>query len=201
MKPDEIESLAWEKQGGLLPAVVQDANGGRVLMVGYMNRAALVKTFETSRVTFWSRSKARLWTKGETSGHTLGLVRLETDCDRDALLVLANPSGPTCHLDRASCFPEAPSEFLAELDALVSERERTRPEGSYTGQLFASGTGRIAQKVGEEGVETALAAVTGDDAALLDEAADLIYHLVVLLRSRGLSLHAAVEVLRTRRNA
>ena len=201
MKADEIHTLDWEKQGGLLPAVVQDARNHRVLMVGYMNRDALLATIETAKVTFWSRSRRRLWTKGETSGHTLEMVRLEADCDRDALLVLAHPSGPTCHLDRASCFPEAPSDFLAELDARVGERERTRPAGSYTSSLFGSGTKRIAQKVDEEGVETALAAVIGEESELLGEAADLIYHLTVLLRSRSLSLRAAVDVLKSRGHA
>lgn len=199
MSPEEIDGLDWEKQGGLLPAVVQDVSNGRVLMLGYMNRNALVATIDTGQVTFWSRSKQRLWTKGETSGNGLALVRIETDCDNDSLLVIARPSGPTCHLDRASCFAKAPSDFLADLDVLIRERELDRPPGSYTTKLFESGTRRIAQKVGEEGVEMALAAVTEDGPALLGEAADLIYHLTVLLRSRGLSLHAAVEVLKDRR--
>lgn len=198
MTPEKIDGLAWEKQGGLLPAIVQDAANGRVLMLGYMNREALAATLESRRVTFWSRSKARLWTKGESSGHFLDLVGVEADCDHDTLLVTARPNGPTCHLDRASCFEEAPSNFLADLDALVKERERTRPAGSYTTSLFDSGIRRTAQKVGEEGVETALAAATQDDAALLGEAADLVYHLTVLLRARGLSMGDAVAVLRDR---
>ena len=198
MTPEQIDGLAWEKQGGLLPAIVQDAANGRVLMLGYMNREALGATLESRRVTFWSRSKARLWTKGESSGHFLDLVAVEADCDHDTLLVTARPNGPTCHLDRASCFEGAPSNFLADLDTLVKDRERTRPAGSYTTSLFEAGTRRIAQKVGEEGVETALAAVTQDDAALLGEAADLVYHVTVLLRARGLSLDDAVNVLRDR---
>lgn len=198
MTPEEINSLDWQKQGGLLPTVVQDASNGQVLMLGYMNRDALDATLDTGHVTFWSRSKERLWTKGETSGNALALVRIETDCDRDSLLVIARPNGPTCHLGRASCFAEAPSNFLAELDALIRERELDRPPGSYTTTLFDSGTKGIAQKVGEEGVEAALAAVAENDSALLGEAADLIYHLTVLLRSRGLSLQAVVEVLRDR---
>lgn len=198
MSPEQIEALDWNKQGGLLPAIVQDAGNRRVLMVGYMNREALGSTLSSRRVTFWSRSKQRLWTKGETSGHTLDLVRIEADCDGDALLVLATPVGPTCHLDRPSCFKDAPGNFLADLDALVSSRHRNRPRGSYTTTLFEAGTRRIAQKVGEEGVEAALAAVTQDDAGLLGEAADLVYHLMVLLRSRGLSLDDAVSVLRQR---
>jgi phosphoribosyl-ATP pyrophosphohydrolase/phosphoribosyl-AMP cyclohydrolase len=201
MSPEEVDGLDWDKQGGLLPAVVQDANNGRILMLGYMNREALGATMDTGHVTFWSRSKERLWTKGETSGNTLALVRIETDCDRDSLLVTAKPSGPACHLGTVSCFPDAPGNFLAELDTIIRERQLDRPDGSYTATLFASGTKGIAQKVGEEGVEAALAAVGEDDAALLGEAADLIYHLTVLLRSRGLSFNAAVEVLKERHHA
>lgn len=192
------ETLAWDKQDGLLPAIVQDAGNRRVLMLGYMDRAALAKTLDSGLVTFFSRSKGRLWTKGETSGHTLELLAIETDCDRDTLLVQARPHGPTCHLGRQSCFAEAPSAFLAELDALVEARNLERPEGSYTTRLFESGTRRIAQKVGEEGVETALAAVAQDDEALVGEAADLLYHLLVLLRARGLGLADAEAVLRAR---
>jgi phosphoribosyl-AMP cyclohydrolase / phosphoribosyl-ATP pyrophosphohydrolase len=152
MQADEIETLAWDKQDGLLPAIVQDAGDRRVLMLGYMDRAALQQTLAEGRVTFFSRSKGRLWTKGERSGHYLQLVSLQTDCDRDALLVTAVPAGPTCHLQRPSCFPDAPADFLAELDALIASRERERPAGSYTTQLFEAGVRRIAQKVGEEGV-------------------------------------------------
>ncbi len=198
MSPEEIDSLDWDKQGGLLPAVVQDEDNGRVLMLGYMNREAIAATLDTGHVTFWSRSKERLWTKGETSGHALSFVRMETDCDRDSLLVIAKPSGPTCHEGRASCFVEAPANFLAELDLHVRERERDRPPGSYTADLFDSGTRRIAQKTGEEAVEVALASVAEDDESLLGEAADLVFHLTVLLRSRGLSIHDAVKVLRDR---
>lgn len=198
MTPEFTRTLDWGKQGGLLPAIVQDASNGRVLMLGYMNEEALLATLKSGRVTFWSRSRQALWTKGETSGHTLELVRIEADCDRDALLVRARPHGPTCHLDRPSCFEGAPGHFLSDLDALVRDRERTRPEGSYTTSLFEAGVKRIAQKVGEEGVETALAAVSQDETALLGEAADLLYHLIVLLRARGLSLDDAVTVLRER---
>jgi phosphoribosyl-AMP cyclohydrolase / phosphoribosyl-ATP pyrophosphohydrolase len=198
MQADEIDALAWDKQGGLLPAIVQDAGDRRVLMLGYMDRAALQQTLAEGRVTFFSRSKRRLWTKGERSGHYLQLVSLQADCDRDTLLVTAVPAGPTCHLQRPSCFPDAPADFLAELDALIASRERERPAGSYTTQLFEAGVRRIAQKVGEEGVETALAAVVQDDDAVLGEAADLLYHLLVLLRARGLGLAEATEVLRRR---
>lgn len=201
MQPDEIDSLAWDKQGGLLPAVVQHADTLKVLMVGYMDRAALGVTLDGGHVTFFSRSRQRLWTKGETSGHVLDLVAIEADCDRDTLLVQARPRGPTCHLGRDSCFPTAPGDFLAELDALIATRDRKRPAGSYTTRLFDDGVRAIAQKVGEEGVETALAAVVQDDAALCGEAADLLFHLQVLLRSRGLSLGHAVAVLRQRHRA
>ncbi|SKA11019.1 bifunctional phosphoribosyl-AMP cyclohydrolase/phosphoribosyl-ATP diphosphatase HisIE [Novilysobacter spongiicola] len=191
-------TLAWDAATGLLPAIVQDADTLRVLMLGYMDRQALQATREKGQVTFYSRSRQRQWTKGESSGNVLDLVGIETDCDADTLLVLARPRGPTCHLDRTSCFPDAPGDFLAELDVLVADRERERPEGSYTTRLFESGVRRIAQKVGEEGVETALAAVAQDDQALLGEAADLLFHLQVLLRARGLGLGDAVDMLRTR---
>ena len=194
----DIDSLAWDKQEGLLPAIVQDADNGRVLMLGYMNREALDRTLASGRVCFFSRSRNSLWTKGETSGHFLDLVRLEADCDGDTLLVQARPNGPTCHLERPSCFPQAPASFLAELDAVVAQRDRDRPPGSYSTKLFEAGTRRIAQKVGEEGVETALAGVVQDDAALLGESADLIYHLLVLLRARGLSLAKVVQTLEQR---
>ncbi len=192
------ETLAWDKQGGLVPAVVQDADTQRVLMLGYMDRDALETTLASGRVTFFSRSRQRLWTKGETSGHVLELVRLEADCDRDTLLVQARPRGPTCHLGTSSCFMQAPAAALAELENLIETRERERPPGSYTTTLFEAGIARIAQKVGEEGVETALAAVTADDAALTGEAADLVYHLLVLLRARGLGFADVAKVLASR---
>ena len=195
----DIDGLAWEKQGGLLPAIVQDADTLRVLMLGYMSREALQATLASGHVTFFSRSKQRLWMKGESSGDVLDLVRLEADCDADTLLVQARPAGPTCHLGRASCFPQAPADGLAELDAVIAQRAQELPEGSYTTRLFEGGIRRIAQKVGEEGVETALAAVAQDDDALLGEASDLLFHLLVLLRARGLSLADALQVLETRR--
>jgi phosphoribosyl-ATP pyrophosphohydrolase/phosphoribosyl-AMP cyclohydrolase len=194
----DIDGLAWDKQGGLLPAIVQDAADGRVLMLGYMDRAALARTLELGKVTFFSRSRQALWTKGESSGNGLDLVSVDADCDGDTLLVLARPLGPTCHLQRASCFPAAPANFLGELDALVATRERERPAGSYSTKLFEAGTRRIAQKVGEEGVETALAGVAQDDQALVGEAADLVYHLMVLLRARGLDWAAVVSALEQR---
>jgi phosphoribosyl-AMP cyclohydrolase / phosphoribosyl-ATP pyrophosphohydrolase len=183
----EPAALDWSKGGGLLPVIVQDARNLRVLMLGYMNLDAFRATLQLGKVTFFSRSKQRLWTKGETTGHVLQ--------------VQAIPHGPTCHLQRPSCFAEAPSDFLSELDALVESRQRARPEGSYTTKLFDDGVRRIAQKVGEEGVEVALAGVAQDDAALLGEGADLLFHLTVLLRARGLSLADAVAVLRQRHQA
>ena len=197
--PNEFDSLDWAKGDGLLPVIVQDAANLRVLMLGYMNAEALAATRASGFVTFYSRSKQRLWKKGETSGDVLDLVRIETDCDADTLLVQARPQGPTCHLQRASCFPSAPCDGLAELDALIAARERERPVGSYTTRLFEGGVRGIAQKVGEEGVETALAGVVQDDGALLGEAADLLFHLLVLLRARGLSLEDAKRVLESRR--
>ena len=195
----DIDTLAWVKQDGLLPAIVQDAETYRVLMLGYMNREALAKTLATGQVTFFSRSKGRLWTKGESSGHVLSLVAIETDCDADTLLVQARPQGPTCHLGTTSCFPNAPGDVLGELDALIRRREAERPAGSYTTKLFESGIKRMAQKVGEEGVETALGALADDDDGFLGEAGDLLYHLIVLLRARGFSLEDAKRVLKQRR--
>ncbi|MDH5834186.1 bifunctional phosphoribosyl-AMP cyclohydrolase/phosphoribosyl-ATP diphosphatase HisIE [Luteimonas kalidii] len=194
--PDGID---WDKGGGLLPAIVQDARTLRVLMLGYMDRAALEATLSSRQVTFFSRSRQRLWTKGESSGHMLDLVSVEADCDGDTLLVLAHPRGPTCHLQRESCFPTAPGSLLAELSALVERRATERPEGSYTTRLFEGGVRRIAQKVGEEGVETALASIAEDDQALLGEGADLLFHLLVLLRARGLGLADLEATLATRR--
>ena len=199
LRADAIDTLDWDKQDGLLPAIVQDAATLRVLMLGYMSREALLASFQTQQVTFFSRSKGRLWTKGESSGHVLRLVSVRTDCDSDALLVLAHPQGPTCHLQRTSCFPDAPGDGLAELEAVIAQRERERPEGSYTTKLFERGIKRIAQKVGEEGLETALAAVIEDDEALLGESADLLFHLLVLLRQRGLGLDDVRRTLETRR--
>ena len=194
-----FEELAWDKQHGLLPAIVQDTATLRVLMLGYMDRAALQATLATRKATFFSRSRGQPWTKGETSGHTLEVVHVAADCDRDTLLVLARPLGPTCHTGTSSCFsPHAASSMIGELDTLVATRARERPAGSYTTELLDSGIARIAQKVGEEGVETALAAVTSDDAALLGEAADLVYHLIVLLRARGLSTGEVEAVLEQR---
>lgn len=186
---------------GLIPAIVQDADTGLVLMLGYMNAEALARTRECGQVTFYSRSKQRLWTKGESSGHVLEVVSIHGDCDGDTLLVLARPRGPTCHQGTVTCFGDFPGPalaFLGELGRLVEQRQRGRPAGSYTTRLFDAGTRRIAQKVGEEGVETALAAVAQDQDALLGEAADLVFHLLVLLRDRGLGLDALAQTLQAR---
>ena len=191
-------ALDWDKVGGLMPAIVQDAATLRVLMLGYMDKAALENTLQVGKVTFFSRSKQRLWVKGETSGNHLEVVDIRADCDADTLLITARPQGPTCHTGSTSCFGAAPGQFLGALDALVAQRERERPAGSYTTTLFDKGTRRIAQTVGEEGVETALAGVAQGDEELLGESADLLFHLIVLLRARGLSLGDAVAVLEQR---
>ena len=194
------EKLDWEKTDGMIPAVVQHAVSGEVLMLGYMNKEALAKTLETGKVTFFSRTKGRLWTKGETSGHFLNLVSISPDCDNDTLLVLVNPIGPTCHKGNSSCFAEASHEwlFLYQLEELIASRKDADPESSYTARLYASGTKRIAQKVGEEGVETALAATVKDREELKNEASDLVYHLMVLLQDGGLDLTEVVGRLRER---
>jgi phosphoribosyl-ATP pyrophosphohydrolase/phosphoribosyl-AMP cyclohydrolase len=186
---------------GLLPAVVQDGDTGQVLMLGYMNADALRATLEGGFVTFWSRSKGRLWTKGETSGDRLELRSAHVDCDGDALLVRARPHGPTCHLGTPSCFSEAgPSGagWLGLLARIVSERAMADPEQSYTARLLATGPVRVAQKVGEEGVEIALAAATGDRAGCISEAADLMYHLTVLMQSQGFGWDEVVAELERR---
>jgi phosphoribosyl-ATP pyrophosphohydrolase/phosphoribosyl-AMP cyclohydrolase len=206
MKPAEIDALDWHKGAGLLPAVVQDAHSGKVLMVGYMNSVALRVTLEQQRVTFFSRSKDRLWTKGETSGHYLQLVSVAADCDRDSLLITARPAGPTCHTGSDSCFGEVPIEadqfaFLARLESVIAQRIADKPEGSYTARIWAQGATRLAQKVGEEGVEVALAAVTQTDDRLIGEAADLLFHLALLLKNRNLSLSDAVVELERRHAA
>jgi phosphoribosyl-ATP pyrophosphohydrolase/phosphoribosyl-AMP cyclohydrolase len=199
----QINELAWQKMDGLLPAIVQDAFDGRVLMQGYMNREALQRSLASGRVTFWSRSRGQLWTKGETSGNTLDLFAVHADCDLDCVLVLATPDGPTCHRNTESCFdntsPVIPDlAFLAALERLVCERAEQRPEGSYTTALFEAGVKRIAQKVGEEGVETALAAAAGDREELVNESADLLYHLLVLLKARDTRLADIISVLQSR---
>lgn len=198
---DNSNKLAWDKMDNLLPAIVQDALSGKVLMQGYMDQDALAKTLETGKVTFFSRSKQRLWTKGETSGNTLDLVSVACDCDQDSLLVLANPNGPTCHTGVESCWFDGNTPaftFLADLERVLAARKDADPKSSYTASLYNKGIKRIAQKVGEEGVETALAATVHDKEELKNEAADLLYHLTVLLQASDMSLNDALNVLHKR---
>jgi phosphoribosyl-AMP cyclohydrolase / phosphoribosyl-ATP pyrophosphohydrolase len=202
---DSGPTLDWDKGGGLLPAIVQDAENGAVLMLGYMNREALAATQATGRVTFWSRSKNRLWTKGETSGHFLELRQIAADCDGDTLLILAEPKGAACHRGTSTCWGEdAPRSaaqqvaFLNLLEQVITQRIATRPPGSYTAKLLAEGTRRIAQKVGEEGLELALAGVAQSDQEIIGEAADLLYHTLLLLRVKGLSLSQVITELQAR---
>jgi len=192
--------LDWEKTDNLMPAIVQHAISGEVLMLGYMDQAALDMTEQTGKVTFFSRTKQRLWTKGESSGNFLNVVSITPDCDNDTLLILANPIGPTCHLGNDSCFHPASSDwgFLYQLEQLLASRKTASPDSSYTAKLYASGTKRIAQKVGEEGVETALAATVNDREELTNEASDLIYHLLVLLQDQELDLSKVIGRLRER---
>ncbi|WP_305811254.1 bifunctional phosphoribosyl-AMP cyclohydrolase/phosphoribosyl-ATP diphosphatase HisIE [Photobacterium leiognathi] len=202
-----LTNINWEKVAGLIPAIVQDNASGQVLMLGYMNEDALQKTLDTKQVTFWSRTKERLWTKGETSGNVLQLKSIQLDCDQDTLLVQVDPIGPTCHLNTTTCFDSDESDaqppslvFLHQLEQLLASRKGADPESSYTASLYARGTKRISQKVGEEGVEVALAATSGDKAELVCESADLIYHLLVLLQDQGLSLSDVTNKLQERHN-
>ena len=197
----KLPKIDWKKDAGLVPAIVQDAATLQVLMLGYMNAAALKKTLKTKRVTFFSRSKQRLWTKGESSKNFLHLVSLQVDCDNDTLLITARPNGPTCHRNTPSCFGNDGATgigFLAHLDQIVADRIKSGDKQSYTVRLAKEGVARCAQKVGEEGVETALAALGSNQKEFTSEAADLLYHLIVLLRVKKLSLNAAVAVLAKR---
>ena len=197
----DSNTLDWAKMDGLIPAIVQDAATGEVRMLGYMDRAALDATIADKLVTFHSRSRGGPWRKGETSGNLLDLVEVRADCDYDALLLLAAPRGPTCHTGTSSCFGDhgAPGiGFIAELEKIIASRAGADPATSYTARLLAEGPARAAQKVGEEGVETALAGRCGDDAELISEAADLIYHLTVLLKARGLTWANLTKELRGR---
>lgn len=195
------DTLDWGKTDGLIPAIVQDAASGRVLMLGYMNRDALDASLASGNATFFSRSKQRLWEKGESSGNHLTVVSIAADCDNDTLLVRATPAGPTCHLGTQSCFGngEVGFAFPASLEAIVAERASSNPETSYTASLIERGIKRIAQKVGEEGVETALAAATGEVDECISETADLVYHLTVMLGAIGRDW-AAVEAELARRH-
>ncbi|APU73541.1 bifunctional phosphoribosyl-AMP cyclohydrolase/phosphoribosyl-ATP diphosphatase HisIE [Vibrio parahaemolyticus] len=206
-KAAEVSSLSerinWEKVDGLVPAIVQDFQSSQVLMMGYMNQDALAKTGETGQVTFFSRTKERLWTKGETSGNVLQLVNISLDCDNDTLLVRVNPIGPTCHTGTTTCWDgdaqeESQMVWLHQLEQLLAARKSADPDSSYTASLYARGTKRISQKVGEEGVEVALAATSGDKAELVCESADLIFHLLVLLQDQGLSMNDVVNKLKER---
>jgi phosphoribosyl-ATP pyrophosphohydrolase/phosphoribosyl-AMP cyclohydrolase len=200
----DIGSIDFAKGDGLVPVVVQHAGTGAVLMLGYMNDAALRETFARGHVVFFSRSKQRMWEKGETSGHFLELDAVRTDCDRDTLLITAWPHGPVCHVGTVTCFGSHPASaaekltFLSTLETVIAQRAAEQPEGSYTARLFAQGPRRIAQKIGEEGVEVALAAVTEADDKLVSESADLVFHLLVMLKKRGLSLENVVAELQRR---
>ncbi len=203
----DIDALDFGKGDGLLPGIVQDARTEAVLMLGYLNREALRATLERKRVVFYSRSKQRLWEKGETSGHTLTLVSVTADCDNDTLLIRALPQGPACHRNTVTCFGDGSLPvsdgigFLAKLEEVIEARLADSPERSYTAKLFASGIKRMAQKVGEEGVEVALAAQGSDATELLGESADLVFHLALLLRARGLSLGTVASELAARHRA
>ena len=197
---EQISQLDWEKVDNLMPAIIQHAVSGEVLMLGYMNQEALSVTQSSGKVTFYSRTKERLWTKGETSENYLNVVSITPDCDNDTLLILVNPVGPTCHKGNNSCFHPAETDwaFLYQLEELLASRKTADPDSSYTAKLYASGTKRIAQKVGEEGVEVALAATVNDRFELKNEASDLVYHLLVLLQDQDLNLSAVIENLRQR---
>jgi phosphoribosyl-ATP pyrophosphohydrolase/phosphoribosyl-AMP cyclohydrolase len=201
-RPMKLPKIDWKKTNGLVPAIVQDVATRQVLMLGYMDAAALRKTLRTKKVTFFSRTKGRLWTKGESSGHFLKVVSVEVDCDRDTLLVQARPDGPTCHRGTVSCFGNGALTggvgFLGYLEQYLDARIKGGDKTSYTVRLAREGVGRVAQKVGEEGLETALAAVAGRQKDFAGEAADLLYHLTVLLRVKGLTLADAIAVLEKR---
>jgi phosphoribosyl-ATP pyrophosphohydrolase/phosphoribosyl-AMP cyclohydrolase len=204
MKRDDLSKLSWQKGDGLLPAVVQHARTGAVLMLGYMDLEALQRTLDSGRVVFFSRSKGRLWMKGERSGNTLSLVNVSADCDGDALLVLAEPAGAVCHAGTPTCFPgqsTLPAQqlaFLASLEAIILRRTAERPEGSYAAELLSAGILRVAQKFGEEALELALAGAAQTEDRVVAEAADAIFHLLLVLRSRGVSLCQVIRELESR---
>lgn len=194
-------TLDFDKVNGLIPAIIQDAYTDKVLMLGFMNEEAYEKTVKSGKVTFWSRTKQALWTKGETSGNYLDVVSIKADCDNDTLLIKVNPTGPTCHKGTDTCWGEKnenPMAFLSELQRFIEKRHEEMPEGSYTTELFQSGTGRMAQKVGEEAVESVIEAMAGNDERLVYEASDMIYHLMVLLTSKGLKFEDLVAELKKR---
>jgi phosphoribosyl-ATP pyrophosphohydrolase/phosphoribosyl-AMP cyclohydrolase len=191
-------TLDFNKMDGLIPAIIQDDKTQKVLMLGFMNEEAYDKTLKTGKVTFWSRTKNALWTKGETSGNYLNVVSIKADCDNDTLLIKVNPDGPVCHTGTDTCWGEEndnPMAFLSELQRFIEKRHEEMPEGSYTTSLFQSGVGRMAQKVGEEAVESVIEAMAGNDERLIYEASDMIYHLMVLLTSKGLKIEdLAIEL-------
>ena len=197
-------NIDFEKMGGLVPAIIQDADTRQVLMLGFMNEEAYEKTLETGHVTFWSRTRQTLWTKGETSGHFLNLVDMKIDCDQDTLLVRVHPIGPTCHTGTDTCWGEDntpnPLLFLGELQSFIDRRKEEMPEGSYTTSLFNKGINKIAQKVGEEALETVIEATNGTNEHLVYEASDLMYHLIVLLTSKGLRIEDIARELAKRHN-
>ena len=200
----DISRINFAKGDGLVPAIVQDANTGAVLMMAYMNREALEQTLARGRAVFFSRSKKRLWEKGETTGNSLDVVNVVADCDQDTLLVTARPRGPACHLGTLTCFGDEPRAattsiaFLARLESVIAQRATEKPEASYTARLLEKGVTRVAQKVGEEGVELALAAAVQDDDKVVGESADLLFHLLVLLRARGVAFEQVVRELEKR---
>lgn len=195
-------NIDFEKMNGLVPAIIQDNTTRNVLMLGYMNREAYEKTLATGKVTFWSRSRNCLWTKGETSGNFLNLVDIKVDCDNDTLLVRVNPSGPACHLGTDTCWGETndanPLLFLTELQDFINKRHEEMPEGSYTTSLFKDGLNRMAQKVGEEALEAVIEATNGTNDRLIYEASDMFYHLIVLLTSKGLRIEDIAKELKER---
>lgn len=200
---ENISQLAWNKMADLIPAIIQHHATGAVLMQGYMSQASLKQTLATGKATFFSRSKQALWVKGETSGHFLNVKQVLADCDKDSLLVSCDPIGPSCHLGTESCFPEqklSQQNFLSQLEQVIASRKNDDPKDSYTAHLFSRGTTKIAQKVGEEGVEVALAAVAETKDDLLGECADLFYHTLVLLQDQNIELNEVMKVLIERHN-
>ncbi|MBR4238370.1 MAG: bifunctional phosphoribosyl-AMP cyclohydrolase/phosphoribosyl-ATP diphosphatase HisIE [Prevotella sp.] len=195
-------TIDFEKMGGLVPAIIQDAKTKNVLMLGFMNQEAYEKTLETGKVTFWSRSRNQLWTKGETSGNFLNLVSIQNDCDNDTLLVKVNPIGPTCHTGTDTCWgqenTENPLLFLTELQDFIEKRHEEMPEGSYTTRLFKEGINKMAQKMGEEALEAVIEATNGTDEKLIYEVSDMFYHLIVLLTSKGLRIEDIATELQKR---
>ncbi len=198
---ENINELAWKKMDNLLPAIIQHAATGAILMQGYMSQESLAATLDTGKATFFSRSKQALWVKGETSGNFLNVQQVLSDCDQDSLLIACTPIGPSCHLGTESCFPEqklTQQNFLSQLEQVIASKKDDDPKESYTAHLFSRGTTKMAQKVGEEGVEVALAAVAETKEDLLGECADLFYHTLVLLADQKIGLSEVMAVLQER---